>query len=326
VIRTRLTTPMQRSLLRLLDAGMQDAMEAWVAMGADTLTCSCLRAEVRGEGGDPGPDGYFSIARMEGALRGEIGFFLPLPLAATIAGAMVMLPADQVRAWHEARTLPAQGHDAALEACNILCGAFASGVGRRLSLDLSVSRKSTALLRPFESASQAAARFPWIPAVRVVARVSPMSGPPWEVEISLPLDALRSAGAALGIEHPLREVKGLLLHLSPDRAAQEETARLLEGEPIAVEPVRGVDEALDAAARSGASAVLLDLLADPRETLEQVRRLRADPRTAGLRLLILADAIGREVVIAAIQAGARDWLVRPITPESAARIAGHVLR
>ena len=72
---------------------------------------------------------------------------------------------------------------------------------------------------------------------------------------------------------------------------------------------------LDRAAATGPDVVLLDVMMPDLDGLEVTRRLKADPRTSGIPVILVSARTGSEDVAAGRQAGAADYLKKPFDPD-----------
>ena len=74
-------------------------------------------------------------------------------------------------------------------------------------------------------------------------------------------------------------------------------------------------EALDAVAAQKPDLILLDLMMPGIDGLEVIRRLRKDPETASIRIVILSALNSNEDVVRGFNLGADDYIVKPIIME-----------
>jgi two-component system phosphate regulon response regulator PhoB len=74
-------------------------------------------------------------------------------------------------------------------------------------------------------------------------------------------------------------------------------------------------EALASTALELPDIVLLDYMMPGITGVEVLKRLRADPRTRGLPVLMVTASTQEEHVTAIFEAGADDYLIKPITPQ-----------
>jgi CheY-like chemotaxis protein len=77
-------------------------------------------------------------------------------------------------------------------------------------------------------------------------------------------------------------------------------------------PARTGEEALELAAAARPDLILLDLQLPVLSGLEVLERLRADPATAGIPVVVVSADARDEEVAAAQEHGARDYLVKPV--------------
>ncbi|MCD6554603.1 MAG: response regulator [Anaerolineae bacterium] len=85
------------------------------------------------------------------------------------------------------------------------------------------------------------------------------------------------------------------------------------------------EEGLEKAQANPPDLAIVDVMMPGLDGYEVCRRLRADPRTAGMAIIVLtarAQAVDRKV---ALEAGADEYLVKPIMPDELIRLAREVL-
>ena len=73
--------------------------------------------------------------------------------------------------------------------------------------------------------------------------------------------------------------------------------------------------ALDAVAEEKPDLILLDLMMPGIDGFEVIRRLRADPETADIQIVILSALTSNEDVIKGFKVGANDFIMKPIIME-----------
>ena len=74
-------------------------------------------------------------------------------------------------------------------------------------------------------------------------------------------------------------------------------------------------QALDAVAEQKPDLILLDLMMPGIDGFEVIRRLRADPATADIQIVILSALNSNEDVVKGFNAGANDFIMKPIIME-----------
>lgn len=74
-------------------------------------------------------------------------------------------------------------------------------------------------------------------------------------------------------------------------------------------------EGLDRAVASAPDVVLLDVMMPDLDGLEVTRRLRSDPRTAAIPVVLVSARTGSEDVAAGRAAGATDYVKKPFDPD-----------
>ena len=74
-------------------------------------------------------------------------------------------------------------------------------------------------------------------------------------------------------------------------------------------------QALDAVAEEKPDLILLDLMMPGIDGFEVIRRLRENPKTADIRIVILSALNSNEDVVKGFNLGANDFIVKPIIME-----------
>lgn len=74
-------------------------------------------------------------------------------------------------------------------------------------------------------------------------------------------------------------------------------------------------EALEAVAQDRPHLILLDLMMPEIDGYEVLRRLKADPETADIRVIILSALNSNEDIVKGFDLGANDFLTKPISME-----------
>ena len=73
--------------------------------------------------------------------------------------------------------------------------------------------------------------------------------------------------------------------------------------------------ALDAVAQEKPDLILLDLMMPGIDGFEVIRRLRADPKTADIQIVILSALTSNEDIVKGFDVGANDFIMKPIIME-----------
>ncbi|RCG30564.1 response regulator [Sphaerisporangium album] len=94
---------------------------------------------------------------------------------------------------------------------------------------------------------------------------------------------------------------------------REYLVRLLKGAGYLVSAVSDGQQALDAIRADAPDLVVSDVMMPRLDGLALVAALRADPRTAGVPVLLLSARAGQEASIEGLEAGADDYLVKPFS-------------
>lgn len=74
-------------------------------------------------------------------------------------------------------------------------------------------------------------------------------------------------------------------------------------------------EAVAAAMQSLPDAVVLDMMMPVMDGLQVLRRLRAEPRTSAIPVVMLTARKQERDIVGALELGANDYLVKPFMPE-----------
>ena len=77
----------------------------------------------------------------------------------------------------------------------------------------------------------------------------------------------------------------------------------------------GGQQALDAVAEEKPDLILLDLMMPGIDGFEVIRRLREDPSTADIQIVILSALNSNEDVVKGFNVGANDFIMKPIIME-----------
>ncbi|OXM54577.1 histidine kinase [Amycolatopsis thailandensis] len=106
---------------------------------------------------------------------------------------------------------------------------------------------------------------------------------------------------------------------------REYLTRLLAASGYVVEAVTDGDAAIDAIRSEAPDLVISDVMMPGLDGLGLVERLRSEPRTATVPVLLLSARAGQEASIEGLQAGADDYLVKPFaSAELLARVRANV--
>lgn len=106
-----------------------------------------------------------------------------------------------------------------------------------------------------------------------------------------------------------------ILVVDDDEAIRDYLAVTLELAGLEIVFARDGVEALDLARRRRADLVLLDVMMPGMGGLTALARLQADPRTRHLPVVLLSARSEHEDAIAGLEAGADDYLTKPVEPD-----------
>lgn len=85
------------------------------------------------------------------------------------------------------------------------------------------------------------------------------------------------------------------------------------------------EEALDLVGRDSPDAVICDVMMPGIDGLEVVRRLRADPATVALPLVVVSAKAQRSDVAAGLQLGADAYVTKPFDPAELLKVVAGLL-
>lgn len=107
-----------------------------------------------------------------------------------------------------------------------------------------------------------------------------------------------------------------VLVIDDSETVRQQVALALRGTVFTVvQAPDGIDGLARAFAERDISLVLLDLNMPRMNGLDVLDRLRADPRTRDLPVLILTTEVERHMIERAKKAGAKAWLIKPVKPQ-----------
>ncbi len=131
-------------------------------------------------------------------------------------------------------------------------------------------------------------------------------------------------GAAAGGKDPGENASPRILIADDNADMREYLSRLLSSS-YAVTAVADGQAAVTAASADPPALVIADVMMPLLDGTELAAALRAEPRTAGVPVLLLSARAGSRAAVAGIEAGADDYLVKPFAAdELLARVRGHV--
>ncbi|WP_237555205.1 MULTISPECIES: SpoIIE family protein phosphatase [unclassified Streptomyces] len=157
------------------------------------------------------------------------------------------------------------------------------------------------------------------PFVQEALRWLPDLGEPVLGEPGRPPEPAGPAGTAADGPAPARVL------VADDNADMRDYLRRLLRSRYAVDTVGDGRSALDAARADPPDLIVSDVMMPGMDGLELVAALRADPRTAGVPVLLLSARAGQEASVEGLEAGADDYLVKPFTAgELMARVQANV--
>jgi len=134
------------------------------------------------------------------------------------------------------------------------------------------------------------------------------------IEVALPVEG----SAVPDAQRPL-------VLLADDNADMREYLTRILGERYHVESVTDGESALNAIALKPPDLLLSDVMMPRVDGMDLLKRLRADPRTRSLPVILLSARAGEQNKVDALGAGADDYIVKPFTArELVARVDAHL--
>jgi response regulator RpfG family c-di-GMP phosphodiesterase len=107
----------------------------------------------------------------------------------------------------------------------------------------------------------------------------------------------------------------LVLLVDDDKSIRLLCRTILAREGCQVLEAAGADEGIELAATTLPDAIIMDVMMPGVDGLEATRRLRADQATEMIPIIILSAKGGDSNVLAGLEAGADEYLVKPFTPK-----------
>jgi signal transduction histidine kinase len=143
----------------------------------------------------------------------------------------------------------------------------------------------------------------------------------WLSTTEISADSL--AVPSLAAELPAPDAPRVLI--ADDNADLREYLRRLVSTRWRVDVVEDGQAALESVRAALPDLLLSDIMMPRRDGVSLLRELRADPRTSELPVVLLSARAGEEAVVAGLETGADDYLVKPFSArELVSRIATHL--
>ncbi len=134
-----------------------------------------------------------------------------------------------------------------------------------------------------------------------------------------------SAGQGVTADGPPHPGEPVSVLVADDNADMREYLQRLLQSRYEVTAVADGQAALDAARAAPPDLIISDVMMPGVDGLRLTQELRADPRTAGVPLLLLSARAGQEAAVEGLGAGADDYLVKPFAAqELLARVRANV--
>ncbi|MBI3270566.1 MAG: response regulator [Planctomycetes bacterium] len=315
-----LTRPARDTLLSLTDASIQRGVQGWSALAEAVVSAETPEVTLRERTDIPPPFGepaLHCLAESTGAIPGQLAFLLRTVDAATLAGLMVRAPADEIRRKRNSFALSDLELDAAREGLNQFCGGYARGLREMLSEDLSVAQTEARPVHPARGRADLDHVFRWNPWLSVQWKLSFQGFDPSSFLLLLPCDTAQALLTVAGVNAFTDKLVGRALFVSEDAKLLREVEGRFACTPLTLIGVRSLAEAYASAAREPVDLLLLDLGANTAEGLKRCQSARTHPKSANLPIVVTSHHAQKELVVQAIKAGARDFLVHPLEAASA---------
>ncbi|MBI5369374.1 MAG: response regulator [Planctomycetes bacterium] len=320
-----LTRPARDTLLSLADAALQRVAQSWSLLVDSVVSADspeiALRERYDIQSSFTQPC-LHAVGEAEGAVVGPTAFLLRSIDAVTLAGLMVRSSPEEIRRKRSLVALSELEIDAAREALNQLCGAYARGLREMLEADISLSLREVKGVHLSLARTDHDVVFRWNPWISISWRLGIQGYEPSSLLQILPLDTARALLVAAGVQAFTDRRVGRALFISDNLRLHKELQERFASSPLVLFPVRSLAEAYDSLARDPADLLLLDLGADKPEGLKRCQTAHSHPRSAHLPLVVTSDLARTDLVVSALKAGARDFLVHPLEPAAVvARLA-----
>ena len=117
-----------------------------------------------------------------------------------------------------------------------------------------------------------------------------------------------------------------ILVVDDERTNRDWIVRLLEAKGYKMIAAAGGRAALDAVASEPPDLVLLDLRMPGIDGFEVAQRLKADPRTRAIPIVMITGADDRESRLRALSCGAEEFLSKPVDPDELLVRVGNLLK
>ena len=138
-------------------------------------------------------------------------------------------------------------------------------------------------------------------------------------------EPVTAAGQDVAADGPPRPGAPVSVLVADDNADMREYLQRLLQSRYRVTAVADGQAALDAVRAAPPDLIISDVMMPGVDGLRLAQELRADPRTAGVPLLLLSARAGQEAAVEGLEAGADDYLVKPFAAqELLARVRANV--
>ncbi|HKZ86078.1 MAG TPA: response regulator [Anaerolineae bacterium] len=107
-----------------------------------------------------------------------------------------------------------------------------------------------------------------------------------------------------------------ILVVEDDPDARKVLSLILKLDGFEVSTVSGGREAIDAIRAAAPDLILLDVMMPDVDGFEVCRRIRSEPATRGIPIVMLSGKADQESVVRGLAAGANEFLSKPIKPSS----------
>ena len=163
------------------------------------------------------------------------------------------------------------------------------------------------------------------PYVQEALRWLPGAGATGAADPAAPAGQPGSDGQDMAAAGPARPGAPVSVLVADDNADMREYLQRLLQTRYRVTAVADGQAALDAVRAAPPDLIISDVMMPGLDGLRLAQELRADPRTAGVPLLLLSARAGQEAAVEGLEAGADDYLVKPFAAqELLARVRANV--
>jgi DNA-binding response OmpR family regulator len=114
---------------------------------------------------------------------------------------------------------------------------------------------------------------------------------------------------------PAQPAAARILVAEDDAVTRRLVTFKLQREGYAVDAATNGEELLTKAAAQAPSLFILDIMMPIQDGFSTLRKLKEDPKTAGVPVIMLSGKNDEQDVVRCLNAGAADYMVKPFSPD-----------